>query len=129
MEILKIEKFEDLNIEKDGCSKYDGFKIETNSGDFIVAVSSSQSCCENWGQITSADNLDDFIGAEIANYRFDDSDNYQDCEILKNKFEDYVDVLDCAFISLETDRGLLQFAVYNHHNGYYGHHVMAKVPA
>lgn len=32
--------------------------------------------------------------------------------------------ISAMFINVETTRGLLQFAAYNEHNGYYGHDVL-----
>lgn len=43
---------------------------------------------------------------------------------LNNKKIEALEYLDCGgamFVNLETSEGLLQFAAYNSHNGYYGH--------
>ena len=34
---------------------------------------------------------------------------------------------DCVFLVLQTSKGELDFAVYNCHNGYYGHEVVVRV--
>ena len=41
---------------------------------------------------------------------------------VSNMKED-LDAGSAMFINVETTRGLLQFAAYNEHNGYYGHEV------
>lgn len=33
---------------------------------------------------------------------------------------------DCIFVDIKTDCGTLQLAVYNSHNGYYGHEVLIR---
>ena len=38
--------------------------------------------------------------------------------------EEDLDAGSAMFINVETTRGLLQFAAYNEHNGYYGHDVL-----
>lgn len=43
--------------------------------------------------------------------------------IVSNMKED-LDAGSAMFINVETTRGLLQFAAYNEHNGYYGHDVL-----
>lgn len=127
MKILSIEEFDDLNLVKDGWgSNYEGYKIITKEKEFVIAVDNDQSCCEDWGSITSADNLQDFIGANILDFRCIDNADYNEIELTKNHAGEYVDVYDCAFIDFETDKGKLQFAVYNHHNGYYGHDIVIQ---
>jgi len=41
--------------------------------------------------------------------------------IIKDENLSYTDCGDAVFLNIRTNRGNLQFAVYNAHNGYYGH--------
>lgn len=119
--IKKIEKLSDYKINT-GLETYEGFRVETDSGFIEILVEDQLSCCEEWGSIISNDDLSFFVGAEIISKRFVNNDTYDDCEIIKEKVE-WIEVLDCAFIDLETTKGKLQLAVYNNHNGYYGHNI------
>lgn len=127
MKILRIEEFEDMGAKDFGpdCdrSSYEGYKIVTDEKTFKIGVSNSASCCESWGHISSEDNFEDFIGAEIVNYKCKEAAEYTDIDLTKKNVGEYVDVYDCAFIDFNTSKGTLQFAVYNHHNGYYGHDI------
>ena len=130
MKILKIEEFDNVEAEKlklgnNHWSNYEGYKITTTIKDFYLLVSNGASCCEDWGHITSEDSLDYFIGAEIQNFRCIDNADYNEITLTRNHVGEYgADVFDCAFIDFNTDKGNLQFAVYNHHNGYYGHDIV-----
>ena len=72
---------------------YDGYCIETDSRQLYFVISNGQCCCENWGYLSSEDDFGSFIGSELKN------------------------------VYVTETRGLLQFAAYNEHNGYYGHGV------
>jgi len=92
---------------------YEGYVITTEDEVIKVAISSDQCCCEDWGYLSSEDDLSEFIGAELLRV------NTTDTSLLKKEID--VDCGDIMFVNLETSAGLLQFAVYNSHNGYYGH--------
>jgi len=128
MKILKIEEIFNFkpDIESSWYSTFDGFRITTDSKVFELLISNGQDCCEDFGSIVSEDNLDDFIGSEIKDFKCVDSADYNDIPLFKkaNNDSEYVDVFDCAFIDFNTNKGTIQFAVYNHHNGYYGHDIV-----
>lgn len=119
--ILSIKELNGVKITNDDL--YEGYEIETNKKVLSIVVDSYQSCCESVGHVASNDNFNDFIGAEILGLRYIDNADYNDCKILKDEAGKYVDVFDCAFIDINTNKGNLQFAVYNHHNGCYGHDI------
>ena len=125
--ILNIKEHDNLTVE---YSSYDGYEITTDQNTYLILISNCQSCCELTGYISSPDNFNDFIGAEIlkVNAVEVDEEDYIKSEILKNELE-YVDVLEAAFIHFETNKGTLELAVYNSHNGYYGHEILLKVIA
>lgn len=123
--ILEIKAlYEEKINEGYQYNKYDGFEIKTDKGSILIAIDSDQGCCESFGSISSVEDFSKFIGTNILSYRCIDQADYKDCELTKNKAGDFVDVFDCAFVDFMTDKGTLQFAVYNHHNGYYGHHII-----
>lgn len=112
--ILRIEETNWKN-NKDDWSGFEGFQIITDEQTIKVGVSDSQSCCESFGCIITNDETPDFIGAEILSITRVDT---------ALKSHDVFESLDCGdvmFINIETTKGLLQFAAYNSHNGYYGH--------
>jgi hypothetical protein len=110
--ILEIKE----TIEVKDYSKYSGYEIITNKQSIKLLISSSQGCCESWGYFFSEDNLDDFIGAELKNITL------TDIALNTKDLPDYgLDQGGVMFVNLETDKGTLQFAAYNSHNGFYGH--------
>jgi len=79
-----------------------------------MGISNEQNCCENWGYLTSQDDLEEFVGKEFVTY-----------EVVDEKLGTY-DVPDIyeggiMFVNIYTDNGMFQFTAYNGHNGYYGH--------
>lgn len=94
---------------------FDGYVIKTNLQEIKIFIENGQGCCEIWGHLSSEDDFNDYIGAELKNIvQVDDALN-----VVMKQLEP-----DCTiFVNVETSKGLLQFAVYNEHNGYYGHRV------
>lgn len=113
--ILEIKE-QSFNLGK--YSDYDGYVIITDKQEIKFGISNSQSCCEHWGYFSSEDDFKEFVGADLIDIETVDTV----LNIGKLKDEE-VDVDDCMFINVKTSNGLLQFAVYNSHNGYYGHDI------
>lgn len=111
---LKKSKYNDYQ-------SYDGFRIKTSEKELILAISDGQNCCENWGTISTEDDFEEFIGTEIRNILI--TEGSLTSKLMENLSKEYVSSDDTEFITLETTKGTLQFAVYNSHNGYYGHSV------
>lgn len=132
MKILQITSFEDKNLKLSGCiyQNYDGYHIATDDTDIYLLINSGHSCCERYGYACTEDNLEDFIGATILNFEVVDSDRavtankLMDTEIYK--MQDVYEG-DIMFLNVNTERGTLQFSVYNEHNGYYGHNALVVV--
>lgn len=142
MEIIKkIEEIKDLKLTNVGRStdkaslgitqmlnalcgyaEYDGYKIITSDHEYVILIDNGQCCCESWGYFTSNDNPDDFIGKELLSVEL--TDVALNIKAVENS--DYYD--DCGgiqFVNFNTNGGdVLQFAVYNAHNGYYGHPII-----
>lgn len=104
-----------------GFYNMDGYRVETDQHIFHVLIDNYQSCCESWGYLSSEDDFQQFIDAELLEVRLTDT-------ALKQKVVDesdyYNDAGGIQFVDFVTDRGIFQLAVYNGHNGYYGHGIV-----
>jgi len=133
--ILSIRSVDDIksnhiglsDAEKDRigwdlCSSYEGFILGTSKRTILFLIHNEQNCCEAFGHITSEDDLDSFIGAEILNIERVD-DKLKNYEVLEDDFDE----ASAIFLNVHTNKGVLQFVVYNTHNGYYGHNVLIKI--
>jgi len=111
MEIIeKIEEF---------CTRDDeGYRIVTNQQEILFLISNDQNCCERWGYLTTPDNIEEFVGANLLGIDQID-ENY-------NVLENIIGYANIAFINVRTSVGLLQLVAYNSHNGYYSHRVTIK---
>ncbi len=108
-------------MENDFEFGWDGYIIETEKDTYKLLVDNYPQCCERWGYISSDDDFDKFIGQELAKIEIVDL-NYNKQTISKMLKEKGVYSGDCVFVNLTTiDGDELVFAVYNSHNGYYGH--------
>ncbi len=102
----------------------DGYKVTTDSKEIFVLIDGYQSCCESWGYFSSDDDFEKFIGSQLIsldltdkalnNIKVEESDYYEDCGGIQ-------------FVNFTTSKGLFQLAVYNSHNGYYGHGILVKI--
>lgn len=104
-----------------GYSNMDGYKIETENHTYYVLIDNGQSCCENWGYFSSEDDLSLFIGNDLIEVRLTDTALNQ---IVVDKSGYYEDAGGIQFVDFVTDKGVFQLAVYNAHNGYYGHGII-----
>lgn len=118
--IVKIQEWYDFESDQNNGSKFDGYIITTDSDTIKIGICNSQQCCESWGYLSSEDNLEKFIGS-----------NLNDILVVDNALKVYqpfreISENDAIFVNLLTNRGTLQFVVYNEHNGYYGHRVIVE---
>ena len=95
-------------------AQYDGFIIKTDKQEIKVGISNEQQCCEAWGYVISEDDKEKFIGADLLEVYLTDTN-------LCGQEIDGMYEGDAMFINFNTSAGLFQLAVYNEHNGYYGH--------
>ena len=105
-----------------GYSEMDGYKVETENHIFHVLIDNGQCCCENWGHMTSEDDLSYYVGAELLEVNVTDIALNQ--KVLTQMNEDYIDNREIQFVDFKTNLGTFQLAVYNSHNGYYGHGIL-----
>jgi hypothetical protein len=99
----------------------DGYKIETDKHTYLVLIDNGQSCCESWGYFASDDDLKQYIGSELCEVNLTDK-ALNTMALKESGFYD-----DCGgiqFVDFVTNKGTFQLAVYNAHNGYYGHGIL-----
>lgn len=104
-----------------GYSSMDGYKVETEDHILHVLIDNGQSCCENWGYLSSEDDLTPFIGTELVEIKLTDVALNQSVVEKSGYYEDSGGI---QFVDFVTDKGTFQLAVYNAHNGYYGHGIL-----
>lgn len=124
-----IEKIQSVisvhNIEILGeYNRYDGYRICTNKADYYFVIDNGQACCEEWGYLSTPDDLDSFVGADLISISKVSTNDCAKRPNLKEMIEDKYEPAETMFVNVETSNGLLQFAAYNQHNGYYGHDVL-----
>jgi len=98
-----------------------GLKIETDKGDIKLMISDIPCCCENWDALylETPDNLDKIVGAKIL--------EISDIEIKTGEYNQNSCDLEETQLRVTTTKGIIQFAVYNEHNGYYAHATFLQV--
>ncbi|MBC5688122.1 hypothetical protein H8S37_04135 [Mediterraneibacter sp. NSJ-55] len=101
--------------------EYDGYRITTDKHEFNILISNGQNCCEHWGYFYSNDNEQDFVGADLLEVNLTDKELNKE---VVNKSGYYDDCGGIQFVDFVTTKGILQIAVYNAHNGYYGHPII-----
>jgi hypothetical protein len=107
--IKKIEEVDDQD--------WDGFQITTSKRTIRVCIDNGQQCCEGWGHLASDDDLQQYIGAKLLSVA------YVDTAFNSRTDPGYLEEGDVSFVDFVTSQGKFQLAVYDCHNGYYGHAV------
>ena len=126
--ILLIENVENVKAEEKfgdqyaWYSYYDGLHIKTEKNEIWFLIDNSQNCCEEWGYISSEEDYTAFIGAEYLGY-----DNIKAGNLMQKLHGTWEEEQGTVFLNVQTSKGLLQFAVYNYHNGWYGHNVICVI--
>ena len=103
-----------------GGMHMDGYRVVTDKHEYLVLIDNSQSCCESFGYFSTDDNLPEYIGKELLAVELTDTS-------LKTEFIEEIKYLDeggIQFVTFKTSGGDFQLAVYNAHNGYYGHGII-----
>lgn len=106
-----------------GRRKMAGYEVTTNKSHFLILIDNEQSCCEDWGYISSEDNLQEFVQSELLDIVLTDTalDSFSTSIIEMIKYPDEGGI---QFVTFKTSKGDFQLAVYNAHNGYYGHGII-----
>lgn len=115
-ENAKIIKVEDAFSEKLG---YEGLRILTDKGEVKILISDEQQCCERWGSefLETPDDTSKVIGAVLL--------SVEDLTIASPRDTD--DEAIETQLRITTSKGIIQYAVYNSHNGYYSHATFLQV--
>lgn len=105
-----------------GYSSYDGYRIETSKHSYLILIDNGQSCCESWGYFTSEDDVSLFVGKTLIDVALTDMALNSKAVEESGYYNDSggIQFVDFRFL----DGSVLQFAVYNAHNGYYGHPII-----
>lgn len=99
---------------------YDGLMITTDEQVIKIGINNQGQCCEHFGTITSHDDLNDFIGANLIDIQIvDDTLN-------STVFDQSLEYAQVMFVNINTTKGTLQLVMYNDHNGYYSHDVVIE---
>lgn len=102
--------------------EYSGYEVVTNLHTYRFGIEDYTQCCESWGYITSEDEFDRFIGKELV--EVDTTDKYSVTKSMLREENGGVELEELVFVTFKlSDGDVLQFAVYNQHNGYYGHSI------
>lgn len=112
-----------LEIKELENGSYEGYMIVTDEQTIELGISSGQNCCESYGYFATNDDLQEFVGAKLEAVLLVDT------ELKVNPVPKSPEIYDCGgvmFVNFETSKGTMQLAVYNAHNGYYGHSVYLK---
>ena len=105
-----------------GYAAYDGYKITTSEQEYLILIDNGQCCCESWGYFSSEDDFGNYIGKTILDVYLTDNNWVTAAPTYSGYYDDFggIQFVDFKF----TDGSVLQFAVYNAHNGYYGHPII-----
>lgn len=116
MSKIKSIKEDSFRYNSSGYNNdFDGYVITCEDDTTIkIGIENGQSCCENWGYLTSQDDLGDFIGAEVIKVSIVD-------EALATTEVPDIYEGSTMFVNVETTSGIFQVVAYNEHNGYYSH--------
>lgn len=120
--IQKIEEVFDVEIptKERYSTKGDGYRITTDQQEILALIGNGQNCCEEWGYLLTESETDKFIGANLLSIDLTGTNRVKETI---DALEDAANYGDALFVDFATSEGVLQFAAYNSHNGYYGHRV------
>lgn len=112
-----------------GYSSKDGYLIETDKKSISILIDNGQSCCESWGYFSSEDDLKQFIGAELTEINLTDiALNKTSLDFIKeHNLDSEYNAGGIQFVDFVTNKGVFQLAVYNAHDGYYGHSILVAI--
>ena len=109
-----------------GGTDMDGYKVATDGHTIHILIDNGQSCCESWGYFASEDDLTAFIGAELREVKLTDTALHQE-RVEASGYYGGDDGGGIQFVDFLTSQGTFQIAVYNAHNGYYGHGIVVAM--
>lgn len=129
--ILLIQTVDAIPCEVDGeMMEMEGYQVRTTEHVYQVLISNERECCEYSGYFATEDPLIDFVGAVLDHIAVTDVGREtlvltDALKTLQDKDLD-IDPNQIQFVTFYTNHGIFQLAVYNYHNGYYGHDVLVR---
>lgn len=117
--IKNIKGIHDFRLTPDSYTHFSGYEVETDCQKILVLVDQVQSCCESAGYLSTPDDPKEFVGAQLRKVEIVDQALSKEAWDKEHPYG--LDRGGVVFVNFETDQGLFQLAVYNSHNGYYGH--------
>ena len=130
--INAIHTWDCLGVIESIETQYDDTKliIKTTSSCYEAEIDMDQNCCEIFGgYIICEEDIRNYEGSTLLKITLTDValKNYVVKEInsIQNSHHS-CDYHNIQFINFETSKGVLQFVVYNCHNGYYGHDITIR---
>lgn len=119
-EITAIDTCKTWRDTKRYLYNWDGIEVATRDSVWFARIEANRSCCENFGYFSLNDeDASYFIGADLLEV------DVVDTALNTRKLAEADLCLqhegNIMFVNFVTSKGVLQFAVYNEHNGYYGH--------
>jgi hypothetical protein len=113
-----IDSIEEFLIEG-----FEGWCVNTNKGVIYLTISDSKQCCEYFGYAIECQDQGDFNfykGASIVRIEQDARpyDDFQGDEYSRGGYTN---------LNIVTNKGVIDFWVYNLHNGFHEHVVKIKV--
>lgn len=125
---MKIEPIISITELEGDSGRYNGWEVKTARYTYKVKINNRQRCCESWGYFSTPDDVQFFVGATLMDVKIVDAVlNVKSLEQRENEWSWTVEEEACMFVNFDTTRGVLQLAVYNMHNGYYGHRVIIDI--
>ena len=124
--ILSIKTVTDVRVSKARFYSYcDGYEIVTTKRTLHLLIDNYGQCCERFDYLSTPDDTDYFIGAELYTWKDTETDRIK-ARLQKETDGSYGGEECCSccnaqFITLFTSEGEITFAVYNEHNGFYSH--------
>ena len=125
--IIRIDEVYGYKVKPSDCSTMEGYEIITEKNKILVLIQDGQQCCEQAGYISSDDDLKSFIGADLREVNLTDTALNKTVVSKKIGLNLDSDCLSIQFVDFVTDKGTFQLAVYNSHNGYYGHDITVRI--
>ena len=119
--IKGIKEIENIKLDRDN-REHDGYLVETSKHNYKILIENDFQCCEEWGYFSTEDDYKEFIGSELIEVRL--TDTTLNTKILEENIKHGLEDGDIQFVDFVTTGGVFQLAVYNSHNGYYGHDII-----
>ena len=107
------------HYEKQGYNKMEGLCITTDKGSIKLLIDNQSCCCETWGAefLETPDDISKHIGATLLSVEAISISSPRDDDEEANETQ----------LRITTSAGIIQYAVYNSHNGYYSHATFLQV--